>query len=87
MNVPLVPSPATKCVMRPVGLLPDFGSRRVVVGAPVELVVVLIGIAVPLGLRGEPAARLANGAVRSLERIGEDQLGAVGAQESACARA
>ena len=55
--------------------------------APVELVVVLVGIEVALGIRGEAPLRLANGAVGPFERVGEDQLGAVGRAECACARA
>ena len=87
MNVPLVPSPATKCVMRPSVCSMISGAGRLVVRAPVGVVVVLIGVEVALRIAGEQPPRLADGAVGAFHRIGQDQLGAEGLQACASARA
>ena len=69
-----------------VGLLPDLRRRRVVMRAPVERVVVLVGIEDAVGIGGEPPPRFANRAVGALERIGEDQLRPVGVQDAPALR-
>ena len=50
--------------------------------APVESVVVLVGIEQAVGIGGKPAPRFANGAVGPLERIGKDQLRPIGVQDA-----
>ena len=57
-NVPLVPSPATKCVMRPSVCSRISGAGRVVVRAPVGVVVVLVGVEVALRVGSRRAAAL-----------------------------
>ena len=81
-NVPLVPRPATKCVSRPPVCSMISGAGRVVVRAPVERVVVLVRVEVPLRVGGKPAPRLADRAVRALERIGQHQLRAIRPQHA-----
>ena len=80
-KVPLVPSPATKCVISPPGLLPDLRRRGLVVRARVGRVGVLVRVEVPLRvLRVEPP-RLPDGPVRALARVGQHEIHAVGAQD------
>ena len=87
MNVPLVPSPATKCVSRPLVCSMISGRGRVVVRAPVAVVVVLVGIEVAVGLVGVQPPRLANRAVGAFERVGQHELGAERAQDQLPLRA
>ena len=87
MNVPLVPSPATKCVICAVRLRPDLRAGRLVVRAPVGVVAVLVGVEVALGRRRVAPPRLADRAVAPLLRVGQDDLGAVGAQDALALRA
>ena len=75
MNVPLVPSPATKCVTRPLCLIPDFERRGVVMRAPVELVVVLVGIKIPRRALRQTGVALREWRRRTPRAVGEDQLG------------
>ena len=62
-NVPLVPSPATKCVMRPAGLLPNLVGGGVVVRLPVRGIAVLVGIEIFLGIGGDNLVNTADRAV------------------------
>ena len=77
MKVPLVPRPATKCVTRPSRLPPDLHRGRVVMGPPVGVVVVLVGVKVPVGVGIDELLHVALGAVGALGRVGQHQLGAV----------
>src|SRR5215218_4821763 len=79
-KVPLVPSPATKCVTS-VRLLPDLRRRRFVVRARVGRVGVLVRIEVAFGVCGVEPPRLTDGPVRALVRIGQHEVDAVGAQD------
>ena len=72
MKVPLVPRPATKWVTLAFGLLPDLVGGGVVVGEPVVVVGVLVGVEVLLGLGGGELAGLADGAVGAVGGVGPD---------------
>ena len=61
-------------------LLDDLRPGRVVVRAPVRVVVVLVRIEIPLRLCRMQPTGFADRAVRSFERIGQHQLGAEGTQ-------
>jgi hypothetical protein len=63
------------------GLLDDLDGGRLVVGAPVGGVAVLIGVEVAVRLALVEAACLANGPVASLHRIGQDQIRAIRIQQ------
>ena len=65
----------------PAGLGQDLDGGRVVVRPPVGLVAVLVGVEVALGLEREQPPRLADGAVRSFERVGPDDVGAVDVEQ------
>ena len=56
------------------------GRRRVVVGPPVGVVAVLVGIEVKVRALRVQTPRLADRSVRAFERTGQDQLGAKRAQ-------
>ena len=62
------------------GLLPDFVAGGAVVGAPVFVVGVLVGVVVAVGLGGDQLAGLADGAVGAVGGVGPDDLGAVGCE-------
>src|SRR5215213_7025018 len=64
-----------------VRLLPDLGCRRLVVRPRVGRVGVLVGIEVALGILGVEPPRLADGPVRAIPRVGQDDLHTVGAQD------
>ena len=66
---------------RAAGLLPDLGAGGAVVGPPVLGVRVLVEIGPALRLLGHQPPRLQDGAVAARHRIGDPQLGAVGAQD------
>jgi hypothetical protein len=85
MKVPLVPRPATKWVTAG-GLLPDFGTGGAVVGEPVGVVRVLVGVEKAVGIVAGELAGAANGAIGALVRIGPVHLGAVGAENSLALR-
>ncbi len=63
------------------GLFEDLRAGRLVVRAPGHRVRILVGVPVAVGLRLEHEPDLADGAVGALERIGEQQLDAVGLQD------
>ncbi len=67
------------------GLLPDFVAGGAVVGAPVLVVAVLVGVEVAVGLGSDEFAGLADGAVGAVGGVGPDDLGAVGFEVCACA--
>ena len=50
-KVPLVPSPATKCVICPLRLLPDFRRRSGVMRRGIRRIPILIGIEIFLAVR------------------------------------
>ena len=62
------------------GLLDDLRRGRVVVRAPVAVVVVLVRVEIAIGILRVQPPRLADRAVGAFERIGQDQLGAERAQ-------
>ena len=69
-------------------LLDDLGARRIVVRAPVRVVVVLIRIEILIGILGIQTPRLADGAVRAaFERVCQDELCAECAQRQLALRA
>ena len=68
----------------PARLLVDLRARRLEVRAPVRRIGVLVRVEVELRPRGaERRARLADRAVGTFERIGENELGAVGRENRA----
>ncbi len=68
------------------GLGPDFVGGGAVVGAPVFVVGVLVGVEVAVGLVGGELAGLADGAVGAVGGVGPDDLGSVGGEVCFCAR-
>ena len=81
MNVPLVPSAATKCVMRPAVSARISGPVVSKCARQLNVVVVLVRVEVQLWGGGIAAPGLDDRAVRAVHRIGEHQLGAVGGQD------
>src|SRR5580765_4309122 len=73
--------PRDKMRQRARGLLDDLRSGRIVVRAPVAVVVVLIGIEVLVGILRKQTPRLPNGAVGTLERARHDQIRAKGPKD------
>ena len=80
-TVPLVPRPATKCVICPRGLLPDFRSSGRIVRGGIGEIGVLIGIKVLVGFSFVDFADTANGAVGAFVTRGEDYFDAVHLQD------
>ncbi len=64
------------------GLAPDFVGRAVVVGLPVVFVAVLVGVEVAPGLIRGQLARLADGAVRAVGRVGPNDVCAIGGKNA-----
>src|ERR1700686_2272177 len=62
-------------------LLPDFVGRAVIVGLPVGFVGILVGIEILVGLIARQFTGHANGAVRTIGRIGIKNVGAVALQD------
>ncbi len=69
------------------GLLDELRGGGVVVRPPVRVVAVLIGIEIPVGIRGMDATRFADRAVGAFERARENQLGPERAQNQLAFRA
>src|SRR6202158_4150437 len=65
----------------PLRLLPDFVGRAVIVRLPVGFVGVLVGIEILVGMLARQFTRHANGAVRTIGRIGIKNVGAVALQD------
>ena len=80
--VPPVPTPQTKWVMRPRGLLPDLRAGGLVLGPRVVGVVVLVGLPGAGHLAGQPVRhRVVGVGVLGVDRRrAHDHLGAVGPQ-------
>src|SRR5215218_6003404 len=64
-----------------VRLLPDLGRRRLVVRARIGRIGVLVRIEVAFWILGVEPPRLTDGPVRTLVRIGQHEVDAVGAQD------
>src|ERR1700742_421455 len=65
----------------PAGLLPDFVGGGVVVGAPVVVVAVLVGVEEFCGVLGDESAGAADGAVGAVGGVGPEDVGAVGGED------
>src|SRR5208283_5167309 len=59
------------------GLLPDFVGGRVIVGLPVGVVGILVGVEILLGMFAGQLARLTDRAVGTVVRIGINNVGSV----------
>src|SRR5258708_39493618 len=63
------------------GLQPDFVGSPVIVGLPVGLIGILVGVKILIGMFGGQFPRLANRAVRTIRGIGIQNVGAVALQD------
>src|SRR6185437_13079977 len=63
------------------GLAPDLVGGGAIVGLPVLVIAVLVGVHVAVGVGGGELAGLADGAVGSVGGVGPDDLGAVGGED------
>ena len=64
------------------GLLPDFLRCTAVMGPPIRVIGVLVGVEVLTRLRSRKLARLADGAVRAFRGVGKNNLRAIGANRA-----
>ena len=86
-KVPVVPKRSDEVRDLAFGLLPDLVGGGAVMGAPVLIVGVLVGVVVAAGLSGGEFAGFADGSVGTVSGVGPDDLGAVGGEVASCARA
>src|SRR5579863_5910405 len=63
------------------GLLPDFVGGAVIMGFPVGIVGILVGVEILIGMFCGQFAGHANGAVGSISRVGVNNVGAVAVQD------
>src|ERR1700678_3085625 len=68
------------------GLLPDLGTGGLIVGQPVGVVRILVGVEISLGLIAGQFPGPPDGAVRALVRFGPVNSGAIGPQNALALR-